>query len=205
MIVAGTAQRVLVVGAETLTRIADPTDRSAAVLFGDGAGAVVLGATGTTGATIGPFDLGADGTLAPILGIHAGGSRRPSTTETVAAREHFIHMNGQEVYRHAVTRMVASSRRVLADAQVDADEVDLLVGHQANGRILDAVATRLGIPADRCVVTVDRHGNTSSASIPLALADARERGALRPGALVLLTAFGAGLTWGSCLVRWGRS
>jgi 3-oxoacyl-[acyl-carrier-protein] synthase-3 len=170
------------------------------VLFGDGAGAAVLVADDR--AAMGPFDAGADGTVADILWQPSSGTRTPVTPEGVAAGAHWLTMRGREVYRNAVTRMAASSEKVLAEAGLTAADVDLLVGHQANARILDAVATRIGIAPERCHVTVDRHGNTSAASIPLALGDAREAGVLRPGMRVLLTAFGAGLTWASCLLTW---
>ena len=191
---------VLLVGAETLTRYVDPDDRSVAVLFGDGAGAVVLGAR--TGAELGPFDLGSDGSDVPMLWMRSGGSREPFDPVAHAEPSSRIGMRGGDVYRHAVARMTASSEAVLAAAGRTVADVDLLVGHQANLRILTAVAERLGIPEDRCHVSVDRHGNTSAASIPLALADARAQGRLRPGMRLLLTAFGGGLTWASCLMTW---
>lgn len=190
---------VLVVGAETLTRLIDPEDRTTAVLFGDGAGACIV-ARGA--GRLGPFDLGSDGSQADALMIPAGGTRKPATEETVAGREHFIRMDGARIYRHAVTRMAGSASAVLDEAGLTADDVDLLIGHQANARILEAVNSRLGIPDERAVVVVDRHGNTSAASIPLALDAARTDGRLYDGARVLLTAFGAGLTWGSCLLTW---
>jgi 3-oxoacyl-[acyl-carrier-protein] synthase III len=191
---------VLLVGAETLTRYVDPNDRSIAVLFGDGAGAVVLAPDPT--ASIGPFDLGSDGTDPSILWMRAGGSREPFDPVAHADPSSRMSMRGGDVYRHAVSRMASSSQAVLASAGLGVDDVDLMVGHQANQRILDAVAERLGMPAERCHLTVDRHGNTSAASIPLALGDARDRGILRPGMQLLLTAFGGGLTWGSCLLTW---
>lgn len=194
---------VLLVGAETLSRVVDPEDRAIAVLFGDGAGAMVL--TADDGAVLGPFDAGADGTVADILWQPASGTRTPPTPERLAAGDHWLTMRGREVYRHAVTRMAASSTRVLEAAGLTVDDIDLFVGHQANARILDAVGARLGIDPSRMHVTVDRHGNTSAASIPLALGDAREAGVLEPGMRLLLTAFGAGLTWASCLVTWPAS
>lgn len=184
LVSAGVADDVLVVGVDVLTRVVDRTDRGTAVLFGDGAAGVLL-STSAAG-DVGPFDLGSDGDLADLLCIPLGGR--------------YLTMRGPEVYRHAVERMVCSSQAVL-----DGARPDLLVGHQANARILDAVARRLDVPADRCVVTVDRHGNTSAASIPLALADARADGRLAAGDRVLLTAFGAGFTWGSALLTWGTS
>ncbi|MCC5947470.1 MAG: ketoacyl-ACP synthase III [Nitriliruptoraceae bacterium] len=194
---------VLVIGAEALTRIVDPTDRSVAVLFGDGAGAAVL-VPDEQGA-IGPFDLGADGQDPSMLWTCTGGTRTPVSPEVLEDRSHFLTMRGGDVYRNAVARMTASSKLVLERAGLDVDDVDLFVGHQANLRILEAVRGRLGMAEERTHVTVDQHGNTSAASVPLALADARDAGRLTPGDTVLLTAFGAGLTWGSTLVRWHPS
>jgi 3-oxoacyl-[acyl-carrier-protein] synthase III len=191
---------VLLIGAETLTRYVDPDDRSIAVLFGDGAGAVVL--QRDDAATIGPFDLGSDGSELEILWMRAGGSREPFDPIAHAEASSRMSMRGGDVYRHAVTRMTSSSQIVLEAAGVTIDDIDLMVGHQANLRILEAVGQRLGVPADRCHITVDRHGNTSAASIPLALDDARQQGLLDPGARLLLTAFGGGLTWGSCVLTW---
>ena len=194
---------VLLVGAETLTRYVDHDDRSIAVLFGDGAGAVVL--ESAQGASLGPFDLGSDGSEIEILWMRAGGAREPFDPVLHADASSRMHMRGGDVYRHAVARMVASSRAVLDRAGVDVSDVDLVVGHQANQRILEAVGQRLGVSDDRLHLTVDRHGNTSAASIPLALDDARRAGMLEPGVRVLLTAFGGGLTWGSCLLTWQGS
>lgn len=193
---------VLLIGAETLTRLIDPEDRTTAVLFGDGAGACVVAADA---GQIGPFDLGSDGSLADVLIIPAGGTRKPATKDTVAGREHFIRMDGPRVYRHAVTRMASSSAAVLERAGLSSADVDLLIGHQANARILEGVTSRLGVPEERALVVVDEHGNTSAASIPLALDVARRDGRLRDGARILLTAFGAGATWGSCLLTWEGS
>jgi 3-oxoacyl-[acyl-carrier-protein] synthase III len=191
---------VLVIGAETLTRIVDPHDRSVAVLFGDGAGAVVL--VPDDEAVLGPFTLGADGTDASMLWTASGGTRRPFDADVLADRSHYLTMRGGDVYRNAVTRMAESAREVLRLAGLEVGDVDLLVGHQANVRILDAVASRLDLPTERSHISVDRHGNTSAASIPLALWDAREQGKLHTGDTVLLAAFGAGLTWGACLLTW---
>jgi 3-oxoacyl-[acyl-carrier-protein] synthase III len=191
---------VLVIGAETLTRVVDPHDRSVAVLFGDGAGAVVL--VPDDEAVLGPFTLGADGTDASMLWTASGGTRRPFDADVLADRSHYLTMRGGDVYRNAVTRMAESAREVLRLAGLEVGDVDLLVGHQANVRILDAVASRLDLPTERSHISVDRHGNTSAASIPLALWDAREQGKLHTGDTVLLAAFGAGLTWGACLLTW---
>lgn len=186
---------VLLVGAEVMTRIVDTDDRSTAVLFGDGAGAMVLGTA--AGGTTGPFDLGSDGSRIDILEVPGH--------ESEDDRGPFMLMQGGEVYVHAVRRMTASCQRVLAEAGLGPDDVDLVVGHQANLRILAAVGDRLGVPIERQHLTVDRHGNTSAASVPLALADAKQQGRLGSGTTVLLTAFGSGLSWASCLLRTGRT
>lgn len=191
---------VLVIGAETLSRVVDPTDRSTAVLFGDGAGAAVL--VPDASARLGPFDLGADGSDPSMLYSPAGGTRRPVSQEVLDERAQYLVMRGGDVYRNAVARMSASAKAVLDAAELDIDDVDLFVGHQANLRILDAVAQRLGIAPERSHLTVDRHGNTSAASVPMALVDARDHGRLTPGDTVLVAAFGAGLTWGACLLTW---
>jgi 3-oxoacyl-[acyl-carrier-protein] synthase III len=200
LVTASIASRVLLIGAETLTRVIDPADRETAVLFGDGAGAVVLAAGGSD---LGPFDLGAQGDLDGILFLPAGGVRQPASHEAIAEGAHTLKMRGREVYRHAVTRMSQSSLAVLEAAGLEIGDVDLFVGHQANARILQAVASRIGIDDERAYLVVDRYGNTSAASIPIALADARAEGLLETGTRVLLTAFGAGLTWGSCVLTWG--
>jgi 3-oxoacyl-[acyl-carrier-protein] synthase III len=192
---------VLVVGAETLTRVVDPADRNVAVLFGDGAGAAVL--TPDPDAALGPFVLGADGADPSMLWTEAGGTRSPVTPDRLAAGRQHLTMRGGDVYRHAVAHMALAAQQVLDDAGLGVADVDLFVGHQANARILEAVRTRLGVEPDRCHLTVDQHANTSAASVPLALADARDQGRLSPGDTVLLAAFGAGLTWGACLLTWG--
>ncbi|MDP9405316.1 MAG: ketoacyl-ACP synthase III [Actinomycetota bacterium] len=199
LIAAGVTRRVVVVGAETIGRFLNPQDRSTSVIFGDGAGAVVLGAGNPDElGALGPFDLGSDGAGSDLIAVAAGGSRRPASDATIDVADHYLRMDGREVYRHAIPRMVESCKVVLDRAGWPVDSVDRFVGHQANVRILDGVADRLGIPAERRVVNIDRYGNTSAASIPLALADAD----LQPGHRVLLTAFGGGLTWGSTLLRW---
>ncbi|MFA9430490.1 beta-ketoacyl-ACP synthase III [Egicoccus sp. AB-alg2] len=191
---------VLVIGAETLSRIVDPTDRGVAILFGDGAGAAVL--VPDAAGSLGPFSLGADGRDPSMLWTATGGTRTPVSAAVLEARSHYLTMRGGDVYRNAVARMTAAANDVLQRAGRTIDDVDLFVGHQANIRILDAVAQRVGVDRDRVHLTVDQHGNTSAASVPLALADARHRGRLHPGDTVLLTAFGAGLTWGACLLTW---
>jgi 3-oxoacyl-[acyl-carrier-protein] synthase-3 len=203
LIAAGVAERVLLIGADTYSSIVDPEDRANAIIFGDGAGAVVLraGHPEEPGA-VGHFDLGSDGTGEELIMVAAGGSRQRSAPGEPAPRDHHFSMRGKEVYRHAVTRMAASARATLTRADRKAEEVDHFVPHQANLRILRSVAEDLGLPPERCVSNVESVGNTGAASIPLALADAASRHTVRPGERVLLTAFGGGLTWGSCLLSW---
>jgi len=201
MIESGMADTVLLLGAEVFSRILDFSDRQTCVLFGDGAGAAVVQATDRPG--IASTVLGADGTAAEILIMPGGGSREPATAESVAASRHRIHMpNGREVFKRAVTEMAAACREVLEKNGYGPDDVDVLIPHQANARIMRAVAERLHIPADRAVLDVAEVGNTSAASIPIALDRAWRAGRIREGDLVLFTSFGAGLTWGATLMRW---
>jgi len=200
MLAAGLAHRALVVGGDVLSRILDWSDRRTAILFGDGAGAVVLQRV-SEGGFLG-FELGADGSGGPQLFLPAGGSRAPASAETVAEHKHFVQMNGREVFKFATRVLVSSAQKVLAECGKSVDEVDVYIPHQANVRIMDHAAEKLGIPREKMVVNVDRYGNTSSGSIPLALADAQADGRLQDGALVLMTGMGAGLTWGSGLIEW---
>ena len=194
----GVARRALVIGAETFSRILDWTDRTTCVLFGDGAGAVVLetaiGEAGPAGRGIVAARIRSDGTHEDKLYVDGG----PSSTQTVG----HLRMQGKEVFRFAVGAITDVVDEVLREAGVTAADVDWFVPHQANRRIIEASARKLGIPAERTVITVDRHGNTSAASIPLALAAAAGEGRFRPGDLVLLEAMGGGFTWGAVLVRW---
>ncbi|TMM28169.1 MAG: ketoacyl-ACP synthase III [Actinobacteria bacterium] len=200
MLAAGLARHALVVGGDVLSRILDWSDRRTAVLFGDGAGAVVLDRV-SEGGFLG-FELGADGSGGPQLYLPAGGSRAPASAETVAERKHFVQMNGREVFKFATRVLVSSAEKVLAECGKTVDDVDVYIPHQANIRIIDHAADKLGIPKEKIVVNVERYGNTSSGSIPLALADAQAEGRLQDGALVLMTGMGAGLTWGSGLIEW---
>ena len=195
-------EHVLLVGAETLSRIIDPDDRTTTVLFGDGAGAAVLAPTRETPGVL-AWDLGCDGSAAGLLEVRAGGSRMPASAATVADREHYLKMSGQEVFRRAVRAVVDSATLTLARAGVAARDVAWFVPHQANARIIDAAAHRLGFDAERTLVNIERFGNTSSASIPLALFEAVDEGRVREGDLVLCSGFGAGMTWASALVHWG--
>ncbi len=196
MIAAGLAQRALVVGGDVLSRILDWSDRSTLVLFGDGAGAVVLEKV-ESGGFLG-FELGADGGGGIHLSLPGSGSRRLED----ATRNGFVQMNGREVFKFATRVLVSSARDLLDECGVNVAEVDVYVPHQANVRIMDHAARKLGIPRERMIVNVDRYGNTSSGSIPLALADAQADGRLKKGDLVLMTGMGAGLTWGSGLMEW---
>jgi 3-oxoacyl-[acyl-carrier-protein] synthase-3 len=193
---------VLLIGAETLSRIVDPDDRTTIVLFGDGAGAAVLARAEREPGLLG-WDLGCDGSAAGILQVPAGGSRRPTTPATLAAREHYLKMAGPEVFRRAVRIVVDSAKTTLARADCAVADVKWFVPHQANARIIEAATSRLGFDDGRTLVNIDKYGNTSSASIPLALFEAVDDGRVREGDLVLCSGFGAGMTWASALFRWG--
>jgi len=194
MVSAGLSKKALVVGGDVLSKILDWTDRSTLVLFGDGAGAVVLERV-DGGGFLG-FELGADGGGGEHLWLPGSGSR------TFEDADRLVKMNGREVFKFATRVMVSSAQALLSEVGQTIDDVDVYVPHQANTRIINYAAQKLGIPEDRIVVNVDRYGNTSSGSIPLALADAEADGRLEPGATVLMTGMGAGLTWGSALMEW---
>lgn len=203
LIASGNAERVLLVAADVFTSIIDPADRNTAVVFGDGAGAVVLRAgTPDEPGAIGPIVLGSDGSLNHVIEVPAGGSRQRSTGTPAEPGDEFFHMSGRETYRHAVTRMTAASRQAVERAGGSMEEIDRFAAHQANARILAAVAERLGIPPERQLSNIDRVGNTGVASIPLLLADSASRGRLALGHRVLLTAFGGGLAWGATTLVW---
>jgi 3-oxoacyl-[acyl-carrier-protein] synthase-3 len=194
MLASGVSRRALVVGADVLSKILDWHDRSTLILFGDGAGAVVMEPV-ERGGFLG-FELGADGGGGEHLWLPGSGSRHFESPDGL------VKMNGREVFKFATRVMVSSAEAVLATCGRTIDEVDVYVPHQANVRIIDHAARKLGVPQEKVVVNVDRYGNTSSGSIPLALADARDDGRLRDGQLVLMTGMGAGLTWGSALIEW---
>lgn len=200
-IAAGGAGTVLIIGAEILSRITNRRDRNTCVLFGDGAGAAVLRPV-PPGYGVLATKLGAQGAGGPLLCVPAGGSRQPACPETVATDLHFIHMNGREVFKFAVKTMEESSLEVLQAAGLTPQELDFLIPHQANIRIIDAATRRLGLPLERVLVNVDRYGNTSTASIPLALEEALHQGRIKDGDNVVLVSFGAGLTWGATALRW---
>ncbi|MGQ9746176.1 MAG: beta-ketoacyl-ACP synthase III [Candidatus Caldatribacteriaceae bacterium] len=199
-LLAGGGKKALVVGAETLSKIVDWQDRATCVLFGDGAGAVVLGVDETPG--ILATYLGCDGNGASLLELPGGCSRFPASPDTVARRLHYIKMNGNEVFKFAVRIVEEASLEVTRRACVAMEDVDLFIPHQANIRIINSAAKRLGIPEEKVFVNVHKYGNTSSASIPLALDEAQQEGRIQKGDLVLLVGFGAGLTWGSAIIRW---
>jgi 3-oxoacyl-[acyl-carrier-protein] synthase-3 len=200
MLAGALSRRALVVGGDVLSRIVDWTDRRTCVLFGDGAGAVVLEPVQQRGFLA--FELGADGAGGPQLYLPAGGSRTPATAESVAQKQHFVQMNGREVFKFATRVLISSAQTVLEASGRGVEEIDVYVPHQANTRIIEYARKKLGIPEDRTVIDVDRYGNTSSGSIPLALADAQAARMLHEGDLVLMTGMGAGLTWGSALMEW---
>ncbi len=200
LVSSGISRHALVIGADVLSKLMNFDDRTTCVLFGDGAGAVVLEQV-TEGGFL-AFELGADGSGGPDLHLPAGGSRLPTTAETVARGQHYVQMNGRQVFKFATRVLVSSATNVLAECGLTVEDVDLYVPHQANVRIIDYAVAKLGVPEDRVVVNVDRYGNTSSASIPLALAEALAEGRVHGGDTVLMTGMGAGLTWGSTVLRW---
>jgi 3-oxoacyl-[acyl-carrier-protein] synthase-3 len=197
----GASETVLVLGSETLTRITDVTDRNTVVLFGDGAGAAVLRPC-EPGTGVLAVKLGADGTQGDMLTIPAGGSRRPASAETVAAREHFIRMRGNELFKYAVRAMEQVSRDALEEAGRPASELAVLIPHQANQRIIDATAERLGLPPEKVMMNIERYGNTSAASVPILLDECVRDGKIKVGDLIELVAFGGGVTWGAAVVEW---
>jgi 3-oxoacyl-[acyl-carrier-protein] synthase-3 len=203
MISAGTYRTALVIGAETLSTITDWSDRSTCVLFGDGAGAIVLQAGENKGGVL-ATSLGSDGSGRDVLWLPAGGCRMPASSRTVKERLHFIHMNGREVFRFAVKVMHSATSDVLEKIGCSLEEISLLIPHQANQRIIDAAARSLKLPLEKIFSNVAKYGNTSTASIPIALSEAAELGRIKPGDLVICVAFGAGLTWGALAIRWTR-
>lgn len=198
----GAAKRVLVVGAELMSRIIDWEDRSTCVLFGDGAGAVVLGPSDDENKGILASHLAADGAFSSILNLPGGGTANPTTEKTVGAGLHYLKMQGNEVFKLAVRALGESAKAALDQAKISAEELDLFIPHQANSRIIGAVAKRLGVSSERVYVNVDRYGNTSAASIPIALDELVRSGQITPGKLILLDAFGGGVAYGAVVIRW---
>jgi 3-oxoacyl-[acyl-carrier-protein] synthase III len=200
MILSGLAETALVIGVEKLSAIVDWTDRSTCVLFGDGAGAAILKRSKHHKGILSSF-LRSDGTLADLLHRPGGGAANPFCERMLTERSQFIQMNGREVFRHAVRSMADAATRALDAAKLTGADIDLMIPHQANIRIIEATAKHAGLPMDKVYVNVDRYGNTSAASVPIALDEAIETGRIKEGSTVLLVAFGAGFTWGSMVVR----
>jgi 3-oxoacyl-[acyl-carrier-protein] synthase III len=198
----GSARRVLVVGAELLSRLVDWEDRSSCVLFGDAAGAMVLGPSPDPARGLISTHLHSDGTAAGMLSIPGGGSKYPQSEDVLAKKLNKISMNGREVYKYATRALPEVILEALAANGLKPGAIDHVVTHQANVRIVESVVDRLGIPREKCWLNIDRYGNTSSASLPISLDEANRAGRLRPGDLIAMMAIGAGMAWGSALVRW---
>ncbi|KZE53208.1 3-oxoacyl-ACP synthase [Brevibacillus parabrevis] len=200
----GFYKHILVVGVETLSKITNYKDRNTCVLFGDGAGAAVIGEV-KEGFGFQSFELGADGSGGPLLCLPAGGSRIPASSESVENDLHYLAMAGGEVFKFAVRVMNSATEAVLAKAGVDRENIDLLVPHQANKRIIDSAVQRFGLSEEKVAINLDRYGNMSSASIPVALDEAVEAGRVKEGDNVILVGFGGGLTWGATLLKWSTT
>ncbi|CAH0122107.1 3-oxoacyl-[acyl-carrier-protein] synthase 3 protein 1 [Paenibacillus sp. CECT 9249] len=200
-IATGMYEYVLVIGADCLSRITDYTDRNTCVLFGDGAGAAVLGAV-PEGRGFRSFELGADGSGGELLNLKGGGSRMPASIESVEGRNHYIYMAGSEVFKFAVRIMGNAAEEALKKAGMTKEDINLLIPHQANNRIIQASLSRLNLPEEKCMINLPKYANTSAASIPLALAEAAEEGRMREGDCVVLVGFGGGLTWGASVIIW---
>lgn len=202
MVSSGAAEHALVVGADVMSSIIDYTDRSTCILFGDGAGVVVVSPADPDGPAILDFLHEIDGRGGPALCMPAGGSRRPASYETVSERLHYVKQEGQTVFRFAVMKTEEIARRLLERNRLCPSDVDLFVSHQANRRIIESAAERLGVPSEKFVINIEKYGNTTAGTIPLALADARAGGRLKHNDLILMAAVGAGFTVGSVLLRW---
>lgn len=202
MIGSGRYRHALVIGVEKLSSIVDWTDRTTCVLFGDGAGAAVIGASARPAVGLIGAKLGSYGDCVDLLCIPAGGSNTPASAASLASRDHFLKMKGKEVFKYAVRGMEEAARDILEQHGIAANQINLVIPHQANLRIIESIAQYLELPMERFFVNLDRYGNTSAASIPIALDEARRAGRINPGDLTLLVAFGAGLTYGSALIRW---
>lgn len=200
-IATGMYKYVLVIGAETMTRILNPQDRNTVVLFGDGAGAAVLGPV-AEGSGILAFDLGSDGSGGDLLYQAAGGSKLPACAETIEKGEHYLVMHGKDVFKFAVKIMGETSLKALDKAGLTRENVDFLVPHQANIRIVDSAVKRLQLPTEKVYINLDKYGNMSGASVPVALDEALKEDKIKKDDIIVLVGFGAGLTWGSCVIRW---
>jgi 3-oxoacyl-[acyl-carrier-protein] synthase-3 len=202
LISGGICRNVLVIGTDTMSRILDYDDRSTSVLFGDGAGAVILQATDKETGMLATA-LGSDGSGANLLWVPAGGGRHPASAETVKNRMHYIKMNGNEVFRFAVGVMAKAALQVVKDAGLTIDDVELFIPHQANIRIIQSAAKAMKLPPEKIFTNIDRYGNTSAASVPIALCEAIEQGRIATGDHVVMVAFGAGLSWAAAAIQWG--
>jgi 3-oxoacyl-[acyl-carrier-protein] synthase-3 len=191
---------VLVVGAEVLSPLIDWKDRNTCVLFGDGAGAAVLGPVKKGG--ILSFHMGSDGSCAELLCMPGGGSRYPASPETIKQGMHFLKMKGNEIFKLAVRAMADCAMQAVKKAKIDPEEIDCVIPHQANLRIIQATIDKLGVPMEKVYINIDRYGNMSSASSAIALCEAVEEKKIRKGSKVLMVAFGSGLTWGACVMEW---
>lgn len=197
----GQYRNVLVIGVELLSKITNWEDRNTCVLFGDGAGAAVVSATTEEKGILGTF-LSGDGSLANLLHIPAGGAKVPLTKENIDLKQHYIFMAGNEVFKSAVRAMAGAAEHIIQKVGLTSEEIDLLIPHQANIRIIEALAKRLKVPMEKVYVNIDRYGNTSAASVPIALDEARKKGVIKEGSNTVLVAFGAGFTWGSAVIKW---
>ncbi len=201
MIDGGGAETILIIGAETLTRVTDYEDRGTCILFGDGAGATLLQRSNNSGGIL-SICLGSDGGGWDLLYQPGGGSRIPSSVQSVENRDHFLKMNGKEVFKIAVTSMGNASVQAIEKAGLKPGDIDLFIAHQANYRIMDAVRKRLKIPTEKVFMNISKYGNTSSASVPIALDEALHQGKINDGDLILFSVFGAGFTWGASVIEW---
>ncbi len=197
----GQYRNVLVIGVELLSKITNWEDRNTCVLFGDGAGAAVVSATTEDKGILGTF-LSGDGSLANLLHIPVGGAKVPLTKDNIDLKQHYIFMAGNEVFKSAVRAMEGAAKHIIHEVGLSSEQIDLLIPHQANIRIIEALAKRLKVPRDKVYVNIDRYGNTSAASVPIALDEARKRGVIKEGSNTVLVAFGAGFTWGSAVIKW---
>jgi len=202
LIASGQADNILVIGAETLSRIVDWSDRNTCILFGDGAGAVVVQASPAPGGIL-STEMGCDGSGADLLILPAGGSKMPATLETVASGQHFVKMNGRAVFRFATRVMADATRKVLDRAGLSVDDVDLVIPHQANERIITSSMRQLGLTEDKVFMNLQHYGNTSTASIPIALTEAIEQDLIKPHDIIVMVGFGGGLTWAGAAIEWG--
>jgi 3-oxoacyl-[acyl-carrier-protein] synthase III len=200
LIRSGVYKRIVLIGAETLSKLVDREDRGTAVLFGDGAGAVVLEASHEDSFLA--SELGSDGTRPELLMVKAGGSRVPTTHAAIDSKANRIHMEGREVFKFAVNKMIDATDRALEKAQLSKSDVNVLIPHQANKRIIDAAMKYLEIPPERCIVNIEEYGNTSAASIPMALSEAVQGGKISNNDIVVFVGFGAGLSWGAVVWKW---